>query len=240
MDGYSARGPPVRTGFCRPCGHTGTDIGVPGESGQARTQDGTTRSRRSGRRYSDCRCGIRRRLPPGPCNRYFDPHAQDGGGDRFAGRGRRITARASHGVDECLPVECHEVELVASIRRLIGSPDGNRCRTFRAGLAPGALSKIKQAIESRMAESCDLRQLACIEGLSEGHFARAFKQSVGLPPHRYLLKLRVDAAADLIRNTDRSLTDVSLEVGFADQSHFTRTFSREMGETPSAFRFRHC
>ena len=58
-----------------------------------------------------------------------------------------------HGVDECLPVECHEVELVASIRRLIGSPDGNRCRTFRAGLAPGALSKIKQAIESRMAEA---------------------------------------------------------------------------------------
>ncbi|WP_320426976.1 AraC family transcriptional regulator [Roseateles agri] len=155
--------------------------------------------------------------------------------------GERGSARLGlpNGVDECLPVECHEGELLASIHRLTGIPNVNRCRTLRGGLAPAALCKVKRAMESRMAEACDLRLLARLVGLSEGHFARAFKQSVGVPPHRYLLKLRVEAAADLIRSSDRSLTDVSLEVGFSDQSHFTRTFSREMGETPSAYRFRH-
>lgn len=112
-------------------------------------------------------------------------------------------------------------------------------RIPRGGLAPGALRRVRDHIEDRLAEKIELRELAAIAGLSECHFARAFKQSLGLPPHRYLILRRIAAAAELIKNTDQLLTDVSLRVGFCDQSHFTRVFARTTGETPSAFRHRH-
>ena len=107
------------------------------------------------------------------------------------------------------------------------------------GLAPGALRRVQTHVEQRLAEKIELAELAAIAKLSECHFSRAFKQSMGMPPHRYLMARRVNAAAALICQTDRSLTEISLEVGFSDQSHFTRTFTRATGETPSAFRHRH-
>jgi AraC-like DNA-binding protein len=107
------------------------------------------------------------------------------------------------------------------------------------GLPAGALKRVREHIEQCLAEKIELHQLASIARLSECHFARAFKQSTGMPPHRYLMLQRVRVAADLIRQTDRSLTDISLDVGFSDQSHFTRTFARTTGETPRAFRHRH-
>jgi AraC-like DNA-binding protein/DNA-binding NarL/FixJ family response regulator len=109
----------------------------------------------------------------------------------------------------------------------------------RGGLAPGALRKVRAHMEERLAEKVELRELACIAGLSDCHFSRAFKQSVGLPPHRYLVRCRVQAAANMIRQTELNLSEISLDAGFSDQSHFTRTFVREMGETPSGFRHRH-
>jgi AraC-like DNA-binding protein len=120
------------------------------------------------------------------------------------------------------------------------SPRQNAGKTIaRGGLAPGALRKVRTHMEERLADKVELRELACIVGLSECHFSRAFKQSVGLPPHRYLMRCRVQAAANMIQQTELNLSEISLDVGFSDQSHFTRTFAREMGETPSAFRHRH-
>jgi AraC-like DNA-binding protein len=107
------------------------------------------------------------------------------------------------------------------------------------GMGFGSLRRTREHIERRLAHRISLPELAGIAGLSAGHFSRAFKQSVGMSPHRYLLKRRIAAAADLIRDTDRPLADVALNVGFCDQSHFTRVFARESGETPSAFRRRY-
>ena len=103
-------------------------------------------------------------------------------------------------------------------------------------MAFGRLRRIREHIERELAHKISLGELANIAGLSPGHFSRAFKQSVGMPPHRYVLRRRIATAADAIRNTDRSLAEVALSVGFSDQSHFTRVFARELGETPSAFR----
>jgi AraC-like DNA-binding protein len=75
--------------------------------------------------------------------------------------------------------------------------------------------------------------------LSEFHFARAFKQSLGVPPHRYLIQRRIARAAEIVKTTDKPLSEVALDVGFSDQSHFTRLFVRVTGETPRAFRHRH-
>ena len=109
----------------------------------------------------------------------------------------------------------------------------------RGGLAPHALSRIKREIEDRLSQNVSLSELAQLAGLSACHFARAFKQSVGTPPHRYLLQRRLVFAAALIRETDRPLTEIALASGFSDQSHFTRSFVRHHSETPSAFRRRH-
>jgi AraC family transcriptional regulator len=81
--------------------------------------------------------------------------------------------------------------------------------------------------------------LAAIARLSEFHFARAFKQSFGMPPHRYLIERRLDVAAELIRTTERRMSQIATDVGFFDQSHFTRLFVRKMGETPCKYRRRH-
>ena len=94
-------------------------------------------------------------------------------------------------------------------------------------------------VERRLAEKIELADLASIARLSECHFSRAFKQSLGLPPHRYLMMRRIASAAELIKTTDRPLTQISLEVGFSDQSHFTRVFGDITGETPRSYRRRH-
>jgi transcriptional regulator GlxA family with amidase domain len=110
---------------------------------------------------------------------------------------------------------------------------------WRGGLAPGALRRVREHIESSLSERIELGELARITGLSECHFSRAFRQSVGVPPHRYVMTRRVEVAANLIEQTNRSLTDIALAVGFADHSHFTRTFARMKRETPGAYRRRH-
>jgi AraC-like DNA-binding protein len=109
----------------------------------------------------------------------------------------------------------------------------------RGGIAPGALRRVREHVERRLSETLELSELAAVAGLSQCHFSRAFKQSVGETPHRYLMQRRVTAAIELIKHTDQRLTDISLSVGFSDQSHFTRTFVKLTGETPRAFRHRH-
>jgi transcriptional regulator GlxA family with amidase domain len=112
-------------------------------------------------------------------------------------------------------------------------------RAFRGGLAPGVLRRVKDHIESALTAKIDLSQLAQLAGLSECHFARAFKQSVGVPPHRYLMGRRIAVAANMIETTHTPLTEVALSTGFSDQSHFTRIFASVTGETPSSYRRRH-
>ncbi|MEO8039130.1 MAG: AraC family transcriptional regulator, partial [Betaproteobacteria bacterium] len=109
----------------------------------------------------------------------------------------------------------------------------------RGGLPPGALRRVRETMESRLTDKLRLRELAAVAGVSEYHFARAFKQSVGHPPHQYLMMRRIAVAAELVKATDRALIDISLETGFSDQSHFSRMFARITGETPRAYRRRH-
>lgn len=106
----------------------------------------------------------------------------------------------------------------------------------RGGLAAGTLRRIREHIEKELAHPISLHGLAAIAGLSDCHFARAFKQSTGMPPHRYLMKRRVERAALLIQGTNRPLSQIALEVGFCDQSHFSRRVARITGQTPGELR----
>ena len=109
----------------------------------------------------------------------------------------------------------------------------------RGGLSPGALRRVQEYIAAHIHENLDIRTLAAHAGLSTYHFSRAFKASVGMPPHRYLLEQRVRKAAELIERSEQLLVNIALAVGFADQAHFSRTFHALVGLTPCQFRRAH-
>ena len=103
-------------------------------------------------------------------------------------------------------------------------------------LAPWQERRVKELMSATLTEEIPLSQLASECGLSVRHFARAFRRTTGVPPHRWLLKHRVDRARELLSNRALSLTDVALVCGFADQSHFTRVFTAMVGVSPGAWR----
>lgn len=81
-----------------------------------------------------------------------------------------------------------------------------------------------------------LRTLAGLVDMDQFRFIRAFKQTTGLSPHRYVLEARINKAKDLLRNRALSITDIALETGFATPSHFSVTFRRIVNATPRAYR----
>ena len=104
------------------------------------------------------------------------------------------------------------------------------------GLTPRALRRIRDYVEEHLAENIELETLADIARLSKWHFARAFKQSVGTPPHFYLIQRRLEKAQELLAETNLSLAQIALKSGFSDQSHFSRRFRILLGVTPTSFR----
>lgn len=137
------------------------------------------------------------------------------------------------GVDACLTVPCAEEEFFSLVHRLsgVGAPV-----VVRGGLAAGVLRHVLAQIEGSLGEGLALAELAALATLSEGHFSRAFKRSVGLPPHRYLLHRRVAAATRLLADDTQSLAGIALALGFSDQSQFTRQFAALIRTTPGAYR----
>lgn len=105
----------------------------------------------------------------------------------------------------------------------------------RGGLAASQKTHVADYVEANLAETLLLSQLAEVARLSPFHFSRAFKQSFGLPPLRYVTSRRIERAKTLLAG-DASITQVAFTVGFAETSSFTVAFRRHTGVTPSAFR----
>jgi len=89
------------------------------------------------------------------------------------------------------------------------------------------------------AEPLDVRAVAAVAHLSEAHFIRSFRATFGETPHRYLQRRRVERSMFLLRETDRSVTDICFDVGFTSLGTFSRTFREIIGETPSDYRVGH-
>jgi AraC family transcriptional regulator len=104
----------------------------------------------------------------------------------------------------------------------------------RGGLSAFAKRRVLELIDAALDARLTIETLAHEAGLSPAHFARAFRESIGLPPHQYLLALRLERARRLLETTHASLTDIAQRAGFADQAHFTRLFKRAFGITPGA------
>ncbi len=106
----------------------------------------------------------------------------------------------------------------------------------RGGLAAWQERRAKDLLAANVSGDVGLGELAAACGLSVSHFSRAFRASAGLAPHQWLLRHRVEAAKALMRDPRLPLAEVALACGFADQSHFTRVFSRLVGASPGSWR----
>jgi AraC family transcriptional regulator len=113
----------------------------------------------------------------------------------------------------------------------VGAP---RPTVLRGGLAPAARKRVLELIDARLEQRLSVDELAREVELSPSHFARAFKQATGRPPHQHILTLRLERARRLLEQPGASVSDVALRMGFADQAHFTRLFKRQFGVTPGA------
>jgi AraC-like DNA-binding protein len=89
------------------------------------------------------------------------------------------------------------------------------------------------------AEPLNVRAVAAVAHVSEAHFIRTFRAVFGETPHRYLQRRRVERSMFLLRETDRSVTDICLDVGFTSLGTFSRTFREVVGETPTSYRKGH-
>ena len=101
------------------------------------------------------------------------------------------------------------------------------------------LLRARDAMDRAYAEPLDVRTVAAVAHVSEAHFSRSFRAVFGETPHRYLQRRRVERSMFLLRETDRSVTDICLDVGFTSLGTFSRMFREIVGETPSGYRSGH-
>src|SRR3954467_695235 len=100
------------------------------------------------------------------------------------------------------------------------------------------LLRARDAMDRAYAEPLDVRAVAAVAHVSEAHFIRSFRAVFGETPHRYLQRRRVERSMFLLRETDRSVTDICLDVGFNSLGTFSRTFGEIVGDTPTDYRAR--
>jgi AraC-like DNA-binding protein len=110
--------------------------------------------------------------------------------------------------------------------------------THRMAFVPPTrhLLRAKDLADARYAEPLDVDDLARAAGLSRAHFSREFRRAFGDSPHQYLLTRRLERAAALLRNTDRSVADICFSVGLQSVGSFTTSFTRTYGKSPTVYR----
>jgi AraC family transcriptional regulator len=106
----------------------------------------------------------------------------------------------------------------------------------RGGFAAWQSRRLAAHVDANLAGKIVVKDLARSLGISVGHFCRAFKRTFGVPARIWIRHRRIELAQGLMLTTGASLTEIALSCGMSDQSHFTRSFRRIVGETPSSWR----
>ena len=141
-------------------------------------------------------------------------------------------------------LECDLAAARHSLERLLGileraESDSSSDKLVSGGLAPWQLRRVREHIAAHLAEPLPIEQLAAVARLSASHFARAFRVSVGVSPHAFIMSERIERAKRLMLETDEPIREIALSCGLADQAHLTRLFTRGEGLSPAAWRRLH-
>lgn len=122
--------------------------------------------------------------------------------------------------------------------RVIGVAGFSRqVERMQSGTA-GALAEVIEYVHSHYGENVTTEHLAEMAGLSISHFERRFRLAFGSSPRQYLIRVRIENSAKMLRETDWSITKIAQSCGFYDHAHFSRSFHRIMNLSPSAYRNR--
>lgn len=110
---------------------------------------------------------------------------------------------------------------------------------YEGGLPQHQLHRVLEYVDAHLEEDIKLANLACLLDMSQFHFSRLFKQSIGISPYQYLIQQRVERAKQLLRKTNRLITDIAFDCGFNSHSHLSKQFRQLTGMTPKKFRAIH-
>jgi AraC-like DNA-binding protein len=155
------------------------------------------------------------------------PHTDD------PGASRRLLRLHQALESQASPLEVQSRYLVA-MRAIVGRLSASPAAEAPRGRETAAVRCACRALEERLSENVTLDELAALAGLPRLRFFRAFQRSMGLPPHEYQLQRRMAAARSRLARQE-AVIDVAFDLGFADQAHFTRHFTRIHGVPPKAF-----
>jgi AraC family transcriptional regulator len=107
---------------------------------------------------------------------------------------------------------------------------------YEGGLTQHQLLQVLDYIHEHLHEDINLATLAALLNISQFHFSHQFKQSIGITPYQYLLQQRIERAKQLLKGSDRPITDIAFSCGFSSHSHLSRQFRQLTGMTPKAYR----
>ena len=116
------------------------------------------------------------------------------------------------------------------------APSTVQRQVARGGLTAWQTRRLIAHVDANFARRIRVAELAELLGWSTSHFSRAFKGAFGVPPHTYVLRRRIEVAQGLMLTTCEPLSSIALTCGMYDQSHFTHSFHRIVGETPDSWR----
>jgi AraC family transcriptional regulator len=109
-------------------------------------------------------------------------------------------------------------------------------RPANGGLSGYKLRRVKEFIDANLEDDLSLADIAAVAGLSQYHFARAFRKTVGVTPQQYVMQQRIERAKQLLADAELPIVEVSLRTGFKNQSHFTTLFRKFTNLTPKTWR----
>jgi AraC family transcriptional regulator len=109
-------------------------------------------------------------------------------------------------------------------------------RTYRGGLGPARLRRIKELVHAKIEDELTLHEMAESVGLTTAHFSQMFRKSTGESPHQFVLRQRVERAKGMLRAGEIRVLDVAIACGFKTQQHFARVFRQLCGASPTEYR----
>jgi AraC family transcriptional regulator len=128
------------------------------------------------------------------------------------------------------------LEATSLLRQQVHSSVAAKCPDRRGHMLAWQVRKVRNYIDGHIAGRVLVADLCALVQLSEAHFSRSFKRTFGCAPHSFIVRRRVELAAQFMLSTDASLSDIALRCGFADQAHLCKHFRQAADQTPAAWR----